>query len=225
MFTKVALASILAALPLATATPDVTAKALPSEDCSSYPGYDAASNTAGPWTIQLVDSDNAAIEGFSDTSTYSISFDPSTDTKPSLRWGRITFPTRNDIAKNPLKCDAGVLKGYMPTDLTAAGAPTSYEWVPMVLSPYPYDAALMWKIDGDAPQIYEHYVGDDKQDGVFLGGADSATSWGLKYYGADSGSSGQDYYYARLLGANSADPSTGAPLGANETTAFIKITA
>ncbi|KAI2464023.1 hypothetical protein F4781DRAFT_414490 [Annulohypoxylon bovei var. microspora] len=225
MFTELALASLLAVAPFAGATPDVTANVLPSEDCSSYPGYDASTDTAGPWTIQLVDSDNVAIEGFSDTSVYSVSFNPSTDTKPSLRWGSITFPTRNDIAKNPLKCDAGELQGWVPTDLTAAGAPTSYQWIPLVISSYPYDAALMWKIDGETPQIFEHYVGDVKQDGVFLGSYNTSTSWGLKYEAANVGSSGQDYYYARLLGPNSADPVTGEALSANETTAFIKITA
>ncbi|OTA54799.1 hypothetical protein K449DRAFT_389040 [Hypoxylon sp. EC38] len=225
MFTELALASLLAAAPLARATPDVTVKVLPSEDCSSYPGYDAASNTAGPWTIKLVNSDNTAIEGFSDTSIYSISYNPNTDTKPSLRWGSITFPTRNDIAKNPLKCEGGVLKGLVPTDLTAAGAPTNYQWTPLVLSIYPYDAALMWKIDGDAPQIFEHYIGDEKQDGVFLGSYNTSTTWGLKWHPENVGSSGQDYYYARLLGPNSADPVSGEPLAANETTAFIKINA
>ncbi|KAI1371143.1 hypothetical protein F4677DRAFT_436476 [Hypoxylon crocopeplum] len=225
MLAQLALTSLLAAVPLVHATPDVTAKLLPSEDCSSYPGYDAASNTAGPWTIQLVSSDNIAIEGFSDTSVYSISYNPSTDRKPSLRWGFITFPTRNDIAKNPLKCEGGVLKGWVPTDLTDAGAPTSYQWTPLVFSIYPYDAPLMWKVDGDTPQIFEHYVDGVKQDGVFLGAYNTTTSWGLNYESPDVGSSGQDYYYARLLGPNSADPVTGAPLGANETTAFIKISA
>ncbi|KAI1394463.1 uncharacterized protein F4822DRAFT_48345 [Hypoxylon trugodes] len=224
MFAQLALASLLATVPLARATPNVTAKVLPSDDCSSYPGYDAASNTAGPWTVQLVDSDNAAIEGFSDTSAYSVSFNPSTDRKPSLRWGSITFPTRNDIAKNPLKCEEGILKGYLPTDLTDAGAPTSYQWVPLVLSPYPYDAALMWKIDGEAPQIFEHYIDGEKQDGVFLGSYNGTTSWGLKYNSANVGST-RDYFYARLLGPNSADPVTKQPLAANETTAFIKISA
>ncbi|KAL7622717.1 hypothetical protein AAE478_006395 [Parahypoxylon ruwenzoriense] len=224
MLTELALASLLASVPLALAVPDVTVKTLPSEDCSSFPGYDAATNTAGPWTIQLVDSDNAAIEGFSDTSVYSVSFNPNTDPKPTLRWGSITFPTRNDIAKNPLKCEEGVLKGWVPTDLTAAGAPTSYQWTPLVFSPYPYDAALMWKIDGETPQIFEHYVGDEKQDGVFLG-YNGTTAWGLKYYPASVGSSRQDYFYARLLGPNSADPTTGEPLKANETTAFVKISA
>ncbi|KAI1080171.1 hypothetical protein F5B20DRAFT_570562 [Whalleya microplaca] len=225
MFAELALASLIASVPLAHAIPDVTVKALPTGDCSSYPGYDASSDTAGPWTIAIVDSENAAIEGFSDTSIYSISYNPQTDTKPSLRWGSITIPTRNDIAKTPLQCEAGELKARVPTDLTAAGAPTNVQWTPLVISPYPYDAALMWKIDGSAPQIFEHYIDGVKQDGVFLGGVNGNTTWGLKYYSASSGSSGQDYFYMRLLGPDSANPSTGAPLGANETMAFVKINA
>ncbi|KAI2618230.1 hypothetical protein GGR54DRAFT_640799 [Hypoxylon sp. NC1633] len=224
MFAQLALASLLATVPLARATPNVTAKVLPA-DCSSYPAYDAASNTAGPWIVQVVSSDNAAIEGFGDTSVYSISFNPSTDRKPSLRWGFITFPTRNDLAKNQMKCEDGILKGWVPSDLTDAGAPTSYQWTPLVLSVYPYDQPLMWKVDGSAPQVFEHYIGGQKQDGVFLGGYSTSTTWGLKYESANAGSSGQDYYYARLLGPNSADPVTGAPLNTNETTAFIKILA
>ncbi|KAI0010878.1 hypothetical protein F4779DRAFT_575809 [Xylariaceae sp. FL0662B] len=226
MFTELALASLIAsAVPLAQAIPDVTVKALPTGDCSVYPGYDASSGTAGPWTIAVVDSENAAIEGFSDTSVYSISFNPSTDPKPSLRWGYITIPTRNDVAKNPLKCEAGELKAWVPTDLTAAGAPTSYQWTPLVISPYPYDASLMWKIDGAAPQVFEHYVDGEKQDGVFLGGANGNSTWAFKYYPANVGSSGLDYYYMRLLGPDSADPSTGEQLKANETMAFVKINA
>ena len=105
----------------------------------------------------------------------------------------------------------------MATDLTAAGAPTNVQWVPLVLSPYPYDAALMYKIDGEAPGVFEHYIDDVKQDGVYLGGYDNTTTWGFTYYPADVGSSGQSYYYMRLLG-----PDAGA-LGANETRAFVKI--
>lgn len=143
----------------------------------------------------------------------------------SDRTCQITFPQRNDIAKTAIKCDAGVLKAWVSTDLTAAGAPTNVQWSPLVLSPYPYDAALMWKIEGDAPQIFEHYVGDVKQDGVFLGGYNGSTSWGLRWTLADGVSTRLDYYYTRLLGPNSADPTTGQPLYANETTAFIKISA
>ncbi|OTB00991.1 hypothetical protein M426DRAFT_26102 [Hypoxylon sp. CI-4A] len=225
MFTELALASLLAVAPLAGATPDVTVKVLPSEDCSSFPGYNAATNTAGPWTIQLVNSDNTAIEGFSDTSRYSVSFNPNTDRKPTLRWGSITFPTRNDIAKTAIQCDGGVLKAWVDTDLTDAGAPTNVQWAPLVIASIPYDAALMYKIDGEKPQIFEHYMDGEKQDGVFLGSYNTSTTWGLKYESGDIGSTYLDYYYARLLGPNSADPVTGEPLGANETTAFIKISA
>lgn len=112
----------------------------------------------------------------------------------------------------------------MPTDLTPAGAPTSVEWSPLLLSDLPYDASLLWKLStGTAPGIFEHYVGGVKQDGVFLGGYENSTSWGLKWEPQDHFNSFEDYYYTRLLGPNSADPTTGAALNANETTAFVKI--
>ncbi|KAI0853074.1 hypothetical protein F5Y00DRAFT_257727 [Daldinia vernicosa] len=227
MFAQLALASLLAAAPLAQAAQNVTVKALLTEDCSSYPGYDAATNTAGPWLVQLVDSDNTAIEGFGDTSAYSISYTPGVDTKPSLRWGYITFPTNNQIAKTALKCDGGILKALVPTDLTAAGAPTNAQWSELSFpTDEPYDAPLLYKITGGtAPQIFEHYIDGEKQDGVFLGAYNTSTRWGLKYNAATSGSSGQDFYYARILGPNSADPVTGEALNANETTAFVKISA
>ncbi|KAI0383370.1 hypothetical protein F5Y04DRAFT_33571 [Hypomontagnella monticulosa] len=226
MLAKVTLVSLLAAVPLASATPNVTAKLLPSEDCSSYPGYDAATNTAGPWLIQVVDSDNAAIEGFSDTNAYAISFDPRVDHKPSMRWGYMTFPTRNDIAKTRLQCAGGALQAWVPTDLTDAGAPTNVQWASLAFPvDEPWDAPLMWKFNGQPPQIFEHYIDGEKQDGVFLGAYNGSTTWGLKYNPANVGSYNSDFYYARILGPNSADPSTGAPLNANETTAFIRILA
>ncbi|KAI1466267.1 uncharacterized protein F4812DRAFT_436584 [Daldinia caldariorum] len=227
MFAQLAVASILAAAPLARAAQNVTVKALPSDDCSSYPGYNAATNTAGPWILQVVDSDNVAIEGFGDTSVYSISYNPRVDSKPTLRWGYITFPTNNQLAKTALKCDGGVLKALVNTDLTAAGAPTNAQWSELLFpSNAPYDAPLLYKItDGIAPQIFEHYVDGVKQDGVFLGAYDNSTRWGFKYNPANVGSYGLDFYYARILGPNSADPVTGSPLKANETTAFIKIRA
>ncbi|KAI1653829.1 hypothetical protein F4813DRAFT_372928 [Daldinia decipiens] len=225
MFAQLALASLLAAAPLAQAAQNVTVKALPTEDCSSYPGYDAASNTAGPWILQLVDSDNTAIEGFGDTSAYSISFNPDVDHKPTMRWGYITFPTNNQIAKTAMKCDGGVLKAWVSTDLTDAGAPTNTQWSELLFpKDEPYDAPLLWKLtDGVAPQIFEHYIDGEKQDGVFLGAYNTSTRWGLKYNPANAGSYRQDFYYARILGPNSADPVTGNALNANETTAFVKI--
>ena len=89
MLHKNALASLLLSLPSALAITEVTAKPLP-EACSSYPLYNPDTNTAGPWTIKTVDNGNPAIEGFSDTSVYSVSFNPNTDRKPSLRWGAVS---------------------------------------------------------------------------------------------------------------------------------------
>lgn len=215
------LASLLASLPAAFALPDVVAKPLP-DGCQSYPGYNPDTGVAGPWVIKLVHSENTAIDGFSDTSFHSVKYNPRVDRKPTIRWGHINFPTRNDIAKNPLQCRDNKLLGWVPTDLTDAGAPTNYQWIPLVLSPYPYDAGLMWKIDGTAPRIFEHYVDGEKQPGVFLGGYDNSTAWGLKWSGPYDGSL-TDFYYTRLLGPNSADPTTGEKLKANETRSFIAI--
>jgi hypothetical protein len=84
----------------------------------------------------------------------------------------------------------------------------------------------MWKLtDGPAIKPFEHYIDGVKQDGVFIGGYDNSTTWGLKWYPPEQGSSGLEYYYTRLLGPNSADPTTGEKLKANETRAFIKIAA
>lgn len=136
----------------------------------------------------------------------------------------MTIPTRNDIAKNPLQCINNALTAWVPTDLTPAGAPTSYVWTPLVISPYPYDAELMWKIESDErPKPFEHYVDGVKQDGVFLGGYENSTTWGFKYYPESMGSAGMGYYLIRLLGPNSADPSTGAKLLPNETMGYIQI--
>ncbi|CAH0053974.1 unnamed protein product [Clonostachys solani] len=221
MLTRTALVALLPAVVRALA--EVTATSLGS-GCEVYPGYDASTGVAGPWTIQLSGAENTAIDGFSDVSRYSIAIN---NGKPTIRWGSITIPTRNDIAKNPLKCANNTLLGLVPTDLTAAGAPTSYAWTPLVLSPYPYDAALMWGIDGKAPQVYSHKDVTTGEDiaGVFLGGADGVTSWGVKHQDADQGSGGRDYYYLRLLGPGSENPSTGAPLGDGETQTYLKISA
>lgn len=110
------------------------------------------------------------------------------------------------------------MHGLVDTDLTDAGAPTNAQWTPIVLPDNPYDALLLYKVAGNTPTVYEHYIGGVKQDGSFLGGLDNSTTWGFQYYPADQGSSGMDYYTIRLI------PSTGS-LNANETAGFIKIAA
>jgi hypothetical protein len=62
------LALSLAALTYsALAIPDVTPVAL-TGGCSAYPDYDASTQIAGPWILQLNSCDNPAIEGFGDNS-------------------------------------------------------------------------------------------------------------------------------------------------------------
>ncbi|KAF2010484.1 hypothetical protein BU24DRAFT_454847 [Aaosphaeria arxii CBS 175.79] len=217
-----AIASLLLSAPAALALPDVVAQALP-EGCASYPGYNEDTGIAGPWVLQTVDTENAAINGFSDISVYSIAYNPATDRKPTIRWGFINFPNDNKYAKTPLQCQDGVLHARPATDLTAAGAPTNYQWTPLVIAPYPYAANLMYKIEGEEVKIFEHYIDGVKQPGAFIGGYDNSTTWGFQYQPANQGSSGLDYFSIRLLGPNSADPTTGEALRANETRGFIKI--
>ncbi|KAF2199438.1 hypothetical protein GQ43DRAFT_442491 [Delitschia confertaspora ATCC 74209] len=215
---SITLSSILLSVPAVLAVTEVIAKPLPV-GCASYPRYNEETGTAGPWTIKVSDSENPAIEGFGDTSAYSVLFNG----RPSLRWGSITIPTYNQIAKNPFQCINNTMTAWVPNDLTAAGAPTNYQWTPLVISNYPYDAELMWKIQSSEElKPFEHYVDGVKQDGVFIGGYENSTKWGFRYYPANVGSV-RDYYLIRLLGPNSADPVTGAALQANETVGYIKI--
>lgn len=219
MYTFKAAASLLAVwsflCPLGTAVPDdVVATPISSSNCSGYPGYDASSSSAGPWLLQIVDSGNSSIEGFGDTSNYVRGTD-------SIRFGYITFPTENDVAKNAVRCDSSSgteqLQSLVATDVS------SYTWQQLQISPYPYDATLIYEVSGSDPVIFEHSISGTKQDGVFLGGYDNSTTWGVKY--ETGGAYGQDYFYIRLLGPNSDDPSTGKPLADGEFTAFIKIAA
>lgn len=90
--------------------------------------------------------------------------------------------------------------------------------MPLTLSPNSDDdGVLLWKVPSGQPvKVYEHYVGEEKQPGVFLGGYDGTTTWGFKYYPASLGSYGMDYFSMRLMPAD-------ATLSANETRGFVKI--
>ena len=71
--------------------------------------------------------------------------------------------------------------------------------------------------------LFAHYINGTKQNGVYLGGYDNSTSWGLQRENGTVYSGWVDYFTARLLGPKSADPSTGKPLFPNEFTAFVQI--
>lgn len=89
MFSKT-LTTFAALLATTLALPNITIKALPA-GCSSYPGYDASSDTAGPWSASLANSDNAQLEVFGDSTVYSVSYTPATG--PVMRWGRVRTPS------------------------------------------------------------------------------------------------------------------------------------
>lgn len=76
---------------LGQAHPDaIVAKPLP-DGCASYPGYDPETDIAGPWTLTVgTNAENPSIRGFGNRDTYSASFNPRTDPKPSLRWGHVS---------------------------------------------------------------------------------------------------------------------------------------
>jgi hypothetical protein len=129
---------------------------------------------------------------------------------------QLTLPTRNDLAKTPLECINNTLHAWVPTDLTAAGEPTAVQWSPLALSPYRNDGLMLWKVGGEPIKIFEHYINDERQPGVFLGGYDGSTTWGFEYSDPNQGSYGLPYYSMRLLPAS-------AQLRANETKGFVRI--
>jgi hypothetical protein len=89
LFQSLSIAALIAALPTSLALPEVTIKALPA-DCSSYPQYNKQSATAGPWIVQLRDSDNAALEGYGDSIVDSYSIDPATQ-RPIMYSGHVSL--------------------------------------------------------------------------------------------------------------------------------------
>lgn len=130
---------------------------------------------------------------------------------------QINLGYRSGIARNAFQCTSGKLNVLADTSVNAAGAPGNSKWTPTALSPYPYDASLLYLVDGDQPTLYEHYIGEEKQDGWFLGGFNT-TTWGVKWYEATSTSYFYPYFYMRLL-------PEGQGLQANETRIFLKIQA
>lgn len=129
----------------------------------------------------------------------------------------MTANYRTGIARNALQCIDDKLNIYTESSLNAAGAPQNYKWLPLALSSYPYDALVLYYVDGVQPGLYEHYVNGTKQSGSFLGGFNT-TTWGVKWYAAGQGTRGFPYFNLRLL-------PDGQALLANETRTFVRIQA
>jgi hypothetical protein len=121
LFQSLSVAAIFAALPSALALPNVTAKALPA-DCSSYPLYNEATGNAGPWILNLANSDNADIEGWGDSSVYSVANSPA---GPRMRWGYVRLSeihicicsvaltaSDDDCLQQPIRQDCLAVPGF-----------------------------------------------------------------------------------------------------------------
>jgi hypothetical protein len=122
------------------------------------------------------------------------------------------------LAKSRLQCQDSGLQVYTQTTVDSNGDTTgTAEWTPLALGPHRFDAGLMYLTEGEAPTLYEHYIGEKKQAGYFVGGYNT-TTWGVRWSPAAPGygSYKQPYYYLRLL-------PEGEKLKANETRAFLKI--
>lgn len=113
-----------------------------------------------------------------------------------------------------MQCISDKLNVYTETSVNAAGAPQNVQWTPLALSPYPYDASLLYLVDGVQPTVYEHYIDGVKQDGKFLGGYNT-TTWGVQWQEASPTSHFIPYFYLRLL-------PEGQELKANETKTFLQ---
>jgi hypothetical protein len=240
MFAKsVALASVLstaiagsfAPLEARAALPNVTIKALPA-GCASYPKYNADTKTAGPWSLNVPAAENPDLVNFGPSTSYSLAI--GAQGRPYMRWGHVRIPLsvpdgsdlltwlpqinlgyRSGIARQAFRCTNDKLEVLADTKVNAAGGPGDAKFTPVTLSPYPYDAGMMYLLEGAQPTLYEHYIGEEKQDGWFLGGFNS-TTWGVKWYEADSTSYFLPYFYMRVL-------PEGQALEANETRIFLKV--
>ena len=82
------LAASTFAAPTAT-DPKLTIKELPAQ-CSSYPGYNADTNSAGPWSVMTTGSDNPKLVDIGLTTTYAVGFDPNSQRGPYMRWGYVS---------------------------------------------------------------------------------------------------------------------------------------
>lgn len=129
---------------------------------------------------------------------------------------QMTITDNNQIAKYPFRCDPGAntTSGYQLYAYTPEGV-SGYGYNPVNLAPYPYDAELMWGVEGPEVQGYYHYIKGVKQDGVFLG-SNGVTRWGIEFVASGGAPTGQPYWNLRLLGPNSQVP-PGSP---NATTTY-----
>ena len=191
------------------AVPNVTVVPIKA-GCAAFPNWDPATDTTQPFSLEASSTDNTTMEGWGARTEFSRGQD-------QIRWGAMAIVPRNDMAKTAVRCSKGSLQGYVPTGVSGA------TWENLVISPYPYDAELMYMIKKSIPvEIYAHYQGTTRLPGLFLGNG-GVTTWGFKYNDAAASCCGIPFYLPRLLGPHSEDETTGAPLGKGEFRGFFKV--
>lgn len=85
------LAGPLSRMHTRSTLPDVTIKALPA-GCASYPGYNADSQTAGPWSVTVSDAENPDLVNFGTSTSYSLAV---SSQGPVMRWGYVSIHDLN----------------------------------------------------------------------------------------------------------------------------------
>ncbi|OHF00852.1 hypothetical protein CORC01_03926 [Colletotrichum orchidophilum] len=196
----------VAICPFVAAAGNVTVKEL-TGGCSVYPDYDASAGQAGPWSIQVKNT-GGIIDDHGLTAIYSRG-------STGIRWGYMAALDKAAVAQIPLQCvDGQGIQARVPTGVS------DYNWENLVAAEIPYDALLMYFVNGTEIKPYSHYTTNGTQiDGVFLG-SEGYTTWAFQ---KDTTSDQGTFWAARLLGANSEDPSTGKPLFDGEITGFLRV--
>ncbi|KAI0182088.1 hypothetical protein GGR52DRAFT_527384 [Hypoxylon sp. FL1284] len=208
----------LVALVLAcsvSAAPNVTVLPLGSS-CVSYPGYDAATDIAGPLRV-AVNSTGREFDGFQLHPQFSTAVGGGA-------WGFMVIrPIENGTAdpepeETQMRCANDTLQAYLDTGIGGA------RWQNLIAAGTPAESVLGFGLP-DLPdpnyhlETYRHVIDGEMQPGTYLG-AVNVTNWGLNYQNfTETG----EYYYLRLLGPNSNNLATGEPLNLGEFTGYITI--
>jgi hypothetical protein len=95
-------------------------------------------------------------------------------------------------------------------------------WEDLVIQDvYPYDAMMMYFVNGSLVEPYKHVVEGREAEGVYLG-AKGVTKWAFSPEGPDGREFGK-HWVARLLLPGSEDPVTKKPLKEDEIVGFLKV--
>ncbi|KAE8444079.1 hypothetical protein EG329_000861 [Mollisiaceae sp. DMI_Dod_QoI] len=189
---------LIAPISLISALPNVTAIRI-GDGCSAYPTYlpDPSNNFTGCFVLHPDQADNSSINGL--------------HTGPQ---GTSLVVYSDPMAASELfGCTNGTIFDYF----IAPSAATQWSFLTN-----PQDQELISSSQGIRPETYAHEVDGVRQDGVFLGSANS-TTWAFRLVLGAGGIGGRDFYQVRLLEPKNADPVMGIALRDGEFKGFLKV--